>query len=158
MKAKRVAIYGGSYGGYATLVGLTFTPDVFACGVDIVGPSNLITWMETIPPYWKPFEPLLWQRVGHPEKDAAFLRSRSPFFHVDKITKPLLIAQGKNDPRVKVSESLQIVDAMKKAGKIVEYHEYPDEGHGFAKPKNRLDFYAKAEKFLSEHIGGRFEQ
>ncbi len=154
---KRVAIFGGSYGGYATLVGLTFTPEVFACGVDIVGPSNLITLMETIPPYWKPIEPIFWDRVGHPVKDAEFLKSRSPLFHVDKITKPLLIAQGKNDPRVKVAESLQIVSAMKKAGKIVQYVEYPDEGHGFAKPKNRLDFYAKADKFLAQHIGGRCE-
>ena len=155
---KRIAIFGGSYGGYATLVGLTFTPEVFACGVDIVGPSNLITWMETIPPYWKPLEPILWDRVGHPVKDAEFLKSRSPLNRVDRITKPLLIAQGKNDPRVKVSESLQIVDAMKKAGKTVEYVEYPDEGHGFAKPKNRLDFYARAERFLADHIGGRYEQ
>jgi len=154
---KRVAIFGGSYGGYATLVGLTFTPEVFACGVDIVGPSNLITFQETIPAYWKPAEPVLWDRVGHPTKDAEFLKSRSPLFHVEKITKPLLIAQGANDPRVKRSESLQIVEAMKKAGKPVEYHEYPDEGHGFAKPENRLDFIAKAEKFLAIHIGGRYE-
>lgn len=155
---KRVAIYGGSYGGYATLVGLTFTPDVFACGVDIVGPSNLITFQKTIPPYWKPIEPIFWDRIGHPEKDAEFLKSRSPLFHVDRIIKPLLIAQGKNDPRVKVSESLQIVDALKKAGKEVQYEEYADEGHGFARPENRLDFYAKAEKFLAKHLGGRYEE
>ena len=154
---KRIAIFGGSYGGYATLVGLTFTPEVFACGVDIVGPSNLITLMQTIPPYWKPIEPIFWDRVGHPVKDAEFLTSRSPLFRVDQITKPLLIAQGKNDPRVKVSESLQIVAAMKKAGKPVEYVEYPDEGHGFRKPENRLDFYAKADKFLARHLGGRCE-
>ena len=155
---KRVAIFGGSYGGYATLVGLTFTPEKFCCGVDIVGPSNLITWMNTIPPYWKPLEPLLWDRVGHPVKDAEFLKSRSPLFKVDRITKPLLIAQGKNDPRVPVAESIQIVDALKKAGKTVQYVEYPDEGHGFARPENRLDFYAKAEKFLAKHVGGRYEQ
>ena len=155
---KRVAIMGGSYGGYATLVGMTSTPKKFACGVDIVGPSSLITWMNTIPPYWKPMEPLLWDRVGHPVKDKDFLESRSPLFHVDKIVRPLLIAQGKNDPRVPVAESIQIVEALKRAGKTVEYVEYPDEGHGFAKPKNRLDFYAKAEKFLSEHIGGRYER
>ncbi len=152
---KRIAIFGGSYGGYATLVGLTFTPDLFACGVDIVGPSNLITFQETIPPYWKPFEPIFWTRVGHPTKDAEFLKSRSPLFKVDQIKKPLLIAQGANDPRVKKSESLQMVDALKKAGKIVEYVEYADEGHGFARPENRLDFYGKAERFLAEHIGGR---
>ena len=155
---KRIAIYGGSYGGYATLVGLTSTPDVFACGVDIVGPSNLITWMNTIPPYWKPIERLIWDRVGHPEKDAAFLKSRSPLYKIDRINKPLLIAQGRNDPRVKVAESRQIVDALEKAGKVVQYEEYPDEGHGFAKPENRLDFYAKAERFLATHIGGRYEQ
>ena len=137
---------------------MTFTPDVFACGVDIVGPSNLITWMNTIPPYWKPLEPILWDRVGHPVKDADYLKSRSPLFKVDRITKPLLIAQGKNDPRVPVSESLQIVDALEKAGKKVQYVEYADEGHGFARPENRLDFYAKAEKFLAEHLGGRYEQ
>lgn len=152
---KRIGIFGGSYGGYATLVGLTFTPELFACGVDIVGPSNLITFQETIPPYWKPLEPILWQRVGHPEKDAEFLKSRSPLFHVDKIVRPLLIAQGANDPRVKKSESLQMVEALKKAGKVVEYVEYADEGHGFARPENRLDFYGKAEHFLSEHLGGR---
>jgi dipeptidyl aminopeptidase/acylaminoacyl peptidase len=150
-----VAIFGGSYGGYATLVGLTFTPELFACGVDIVGPSNLITFQETIPPYWKPLEPILWQRVGYPVKDADFLKSRSPLFHVDQIVRPLLIAQGANDPRVKKSESLQMVEALKKAGKTVEYVEYPDEGHGFARPENRLHFYGKAERFLADHLGGR---
>ncbi len=154
----RVAIFGSLYGGYATLVGLAFAPEVFRCGVDISGPTNLITWMETTPPYWKPIEPLLWARVGHPVKDAEFLRSRSPVFHVDKITSPLLIAQGANDPRVKPSESLQIVEALRKAGRDVEYVEYPDEGHGFARPENRLDFYAKAEKFLAKHVGGRYEE
>lgn len=154
---KRVAIVGGSYGGYATLAGLTFTPDLFTCGVDIVGPSNLITFQQTIPEYWKPIEPIFWSRVGHPEKDADFLKSRSPLFHINRITKPLLIAQGANDPRVKVSESLQMVEALKKAGKIVEYVEYPDEGHGFARPENRLDFYGRAERFLHEHVGGRLQ-
>jgi dipeptidyl aminopeptidase/acylaminoacyl peptidase len=154
----RVAIMGGSYGGYATLVGMTFTPDVFCCGVDIVGPSNLITFMNTIPPYWKTWESIWWTRVGHPEKDADFLKSRSPLFKIDQITKPLLIAQGANDPRVKASESRQMVDAMKSAGKIVEYVEYADEGHGFARPENRLDFFGKAENFLATHVGGRCER
>jgi len=154
---KRVAIFGGSYGGYATLAGLTFTPDLYACGVDIVGPSSLLTFMYTIPPYWKPLEPIFFNRVGHPEKDKEFLKSRSPLFHIDKVNRPLLIAQGANDPRVNKAESLQMVDALKKAGKVVEYHEYPDEGHGFARPENRMDFYAKAEKFLGTHIGGRVE-
>ncbi len=156
--AHRIAIFGGSYGGYATLVGLTFTPDVFCCGVDIVGPSNLITFMNTIPPYWKTWESIWWTRVGHPEKDAEFLKSRSPLFKIDQIKNPLLIGQGANDPRVKASESRQMVEAMKKAGKVVEYVEYADEGHGFARPENRLDFFAKAEKFLATHVGGRYEQ
>lgn len=154
---KRIAIFGGSYGGYATLVGLTFTPDLFCCGVDIVGPSNLITFMDTIPPYWKTWESVWWTRVGDPKTEAEFLKSRSPLFKVDQIKKPLLIAQGANDPRVKKSESVQIVEALKKAGKVVKYVEYSDEGHGFARPENRLDFFAKAEKFLAEHVGGRYE-
>jgi len=153
----RIGIYGGSYGGYAALVGLTFTPDVFACGVSIVGPSNLITFMKTIPPYWKPIEPIFFDRVGHPKKDAEFLKSRSPLYQVDRIRKPLLIAQGANDPRVKKSESRQIVEALEQAGKVVKYLEYADEGHGFARPENRLDFFAHAEQFLAEHLGGRFE-
>lgn len=153
----RIAIFGGSYGGYAALVGLTDTPDTFACGVSIVGPSNLITFMNTIPPYWKPIEPIFFDRVGHPKKDAEFLKSRSPLFKVDQIIRPLLIAQGANDPRVKRSESRQIVEALEKAGKVVKYIEYPDEGHGFSRPENRLDFYAHAEKFLANHVGGRYE-
>ncbi len=154
---KRLAIYGGSYGGYAVLSGLTGTPDLFACGVDIVGPSNLITWMNTIPPYWKPFEAMLHRQVGHPVRDEVFLKERSPLFHVDRIRAPLLIAQGKNDPRVKREESLQIRDALRKAGKKVEFIEFPDEGHGFARPENRIRFYALAERFLAEHLGGRCE-
>lgn len=152
----KIAIYGGSYGGYATLVGLTFTPDVFACGVDIVGPSNLITFMNTIPPYWEPMRPLFEKRIGG-TTEAEFLKSRSPLFLVDKIKKPLLIAQGANDPRVKQAESDQIVEALKKANIPVQYEVYEDEGHGFAKPENQLDFYAKAEKFLTQHLGGRHE-
>ncbi|MBI1827834.1 MAG: S9 family peptidase [Planctomycetes bacterium] len=154
---KRIGIFGGSFGGYSTLVGLTFTPDLFACGVDIVGPSNLITFQETIPPYWKPLESILWQRVGHPQKDAEFLKSRSPLFKVDQIKKPLLVAQGANDPRVKKTESLQMVDALKKAGRDVEYMEYSDEGHGFARPENRLDFFSHAENFLAKYLGGRMQ-
>jgi dipeptidyl aminopeptidase/acylaminoacyl peptidase len=152
---KRVAIYGGLYGGYSALVGLAFTPDVFCCGVDVSGPSNLITFLKALPPYLEPIEPLLWDRIGHPEKDAEFLKSRSALFSVDRIRKPLLIAQGANDPTVKRSESLQMVEALKAAGKTVEYVEYPDEGHGFTRPENRLDFYARAEKFLARHLGGR---
>ncbi|MEL6439858.1 MAG: S9 family peptidase [Cyanobacteria bacterium J06621_8] len=153
----KIAIMGGSYGGYATLVGLTFTPEVFACGVDIVGPSNLITLMQSIPPYWKPLMAMFQHRVGNLEAEADFLKSRSPLFYVDQIQKPLLVGQGANDPRVKEAESEQIVNAMREAGKPVEYVLYPDEGHGFARPENRMHFYAVAEEFLAKHLGGRFE-
>jgi len=154
----RIAIYGGSYGGYAALVGATFTPDLFKCAVDIVGPSNLITFIETIPPYWESYLEMLHRRVGHPERDKELLESRSPLGHVDRIRIPLLIAQGANDPRVKESESEQIVAAMKTNGIDHEYLLFPDEGHGFAKPENRLKFYAAAERFLAKHLGGRFEE
>ena len=154
---KRVAIYGGSYGGYAALAGATLTPDLFRCAVDIVGPSNLISMIQSIPPYWAPFLAIEHKRVGHPEKDADFLKSRSPLFHVDQIKIPILIAHGANDPRVKQAESEQIVEAMRKKGIAYEYLLFPDEGHGFAKPENRIKFYAAAEKFLARHLGGRFE-
>ena len=153
----RVAVFGQFYGGYATLASLAFTPEVFCCGVDVCGPSNLISFVKAVPPYWKPLEPLWFGRIGHPEKDAELLRSRSPLFHVDKITKPLLIFQGANDPRVNRAESLQMVKALRSAGKEVEYVEYPDEGHGFALPANKLDFYARTEKFFAKHLGGRYE-
>lgn len=157
--ADRVAIMGGSYGGYATLVGLTFTPDTFACGVDIVGPSNLRTLLETIPPYWKPMMDLWRTRVGDPFTDEgrAFLDSRSPLTFVDRIVKPLVIGQGANDPRVKQSESDQIVRAMKSRGIAVTYVLYPDEGHGFARPENRLSFFAVVDAFLAQQLGGRAE-
>lgn len=153
----KIAIMGGSYGGYAALVGVTFSPEVFACAVDIVGPSSLITMMETIPPYWEALKAMEYHRVGNLETEPEFLKSRSPLFFVDRIQKPLLIAQGANDPRVKASESEQIVKAMKQAGKPVEYVLYEDEGHGFARPENRLHFYAIAEEFLAKYLGGRFE-
>ncbi|HEY4761280.1 MAG TPA: S9 family peptidase [Thermoguttaceae bacterium] len=151
---KKVAIFGGSYGGYATLVGLTFTPDEFAAGVDIVGPSNLNTLLASIPPYWEPIKGLFIKRMGEDEK---FLASRSPLFKAEQIKKPLLIGQGANDPRVKQAESDTIVDAMHKANIPVKYVLYTDEGHGFARPENRLHFYAIAEEFLAECLGGRFE-
>ena len=154
---KRVAIYGGSYGGYAALVGAAFTPDVFCCAVDIVGPSNLKTLIETIPPYWAPMIAQFHLRVGDPAKDADFLWSRSPLSRVRDIRIPLLIAQGANDPRVKQAESEQIVAALAEAGIDHEYLLFPDEGHGFAKPGNRLRFYAAAERFLARHLGGRAE-
>jgi len=155
---KHVAIMGGSYGGYAALVGVTFTPDVFCCAVDIVGPSNLVTLLKSIPPYWAPMRETFSLRVGDPEKDEEFLKSRSPLFKADQIKVPLLIGQGANDPRVKQAESEQIVAALRKANKPVEYILFPDEGHGFARPENRLKFMAAAEAFLAKHLpGGRAE-
>lgn len=155
----KVAIMGGSYGGYATLAGLTFTPDVFACGVDIVGPSNLETLLATIPPYWAPLVKQFHERMGDPgtPEGLAMLRAASPLYKADKIKKPLLIAQGANDPRVKQSESDQIVDAMKAAKIPVTYVLYPDEGHGFTRPENNIAFYAIAENFLASCLGGRAE-
>ncbi len=155
--SRRLAIYGGSYGGFAALCGATMTPDLFRCAVSIVGPSNLITFINTIPPYWSSYLASIYKRVGHPEVDAELLESRSPLTHVDRIQIPMLIAQGANDPRVKQSESEQIVAAMKEKGIDHEYMLFPDEGHGFAKPENRLRFYAAAEKFLAKHLGGRME-
>lgn len=152
---KRIAIYGGSYGGYAALVGATFTPDIFACAVDIVGPSSLMTFLGNIPPYWEPVRPLLSVRVGDMETEREFLDSRSPLFKADRIQCPMLIAQGANDPRVKQSESEQIVAAMRERGKEVEYMLFEDEGHGFARPENKLKFFGAAERFLARHLGGR---
>lgn len=154
---EKLAIYGGSYGGYAALVGATFTPDLFTCAVDIVGPSNIITLIESVPPYWKPLIATFTERVGNPETEADFLKSRSPLFFVENIKIPLLIAQGANDPRVKQAESEQIVAAMKERGIDHEYLLFEDEGHGFARPENRLKFYAAAEEFLAKHLGGRTE-
>lgn len=154
----KVAIYGGSYGGYAALVGATFTPDVFKCAIDVVGPSSIITLINTIPPYWSTFLNNFKKRVGDPETEEEFLKSRSPLFKVDNIKIPMLIAQGANDPRVKQSEAEQIVEAMKSKGIDHEYLLFPDEGHGFVKPENRIKFYTHAEKFLSKHLGGRYEE
>jgi dipeptidyl aminopeptidase/acylaminoacyl peptidase len=154
----KVAIYGGSYGGYAALVGAAFTPDVFCCAVDIVGPSNLKTLLETIPPYWAPMIAQLYRRVGNPETDAEFLWSRSPLSRARDIRIPLLIAQGANDPRVKQAESEQIVAALTEAGIDHEYMLFPDEGHGFAKPENRIKFYTAAERFLAKYLDGRYEE
>jgi dipeptidyl aminopeptidase/acylaminoacyl peptidase len=155
---ERVAIYGGSYGGYAALVGATFTPELFRCAVDIVGPSNLITFIRSIPPYWQPMIKMLHQRVGNPDTEPEFLASRSPLTYVNNIRIPMLIVQGANDPRVKQAESEQIVAAMREHGIDHEYMLFPDEGHGFAKPENKMKFYAAAEKFLAEHLGGLFEE
>jgi len=156
---KKVAIMGGSYGGYATLAGLTFTPETFACGVDIVGPSNLATLLSTVPPYWESFRKQLIQRMGDPdtEEGRKWLKERSPLTYADRIVRPLLIGQGANDPRVKQAESDQIVAAMQAKNIPVTYVLFPDEGHGFARPENNIAFMAVTENFLSQCIGGRAE-
>ena len=155
----RVAISGGSYGGYATLVGLTRTPEVFACGVDVVGPSSVVTLIRSVPAYWIPIVSTFTRRVGNPEtpEGFAFLTERSPLTDVAQIRRPLLIAQGANDPRVKQAEADQIVAAMKSHRIPVTYVLFPDEGHGFARPENSLAFHAAEEAFLARHLGGRCE-
>jgi len=155
----KVAIMGGSYGGYATLAGLTMTPDRFACGVDIVGPSNLMTLLQTIPPYWEAGKQQFYKRMGDPTTEAgrALLKERSPLTYADRITRPLLIGQGANDPRVNVAESDQIVAAMQARNIPVTYVVFPDEGHGFARPVNNIAFNAVAENFLARCLGGRAE-
>jgi dipeptidyl aminopeptidase/acylaminoacyl peptidase len=150
----KVCIMGGSYGGYATLAGVTFSPDAFACGVDIVGPSNLNTLLKTIPPYWSTLLTTFHKRMGDSE---AVLKEESPLFKADQIKAPLLIGQGANDPRVNKAESDQIVAAMRKNDKPVQYYVFPDEGHGFARPANNMAFNAASEEFLAKYLGGRFE-
>jgi len=154
---KKICIYGGSYGGYATLAGLVFTPELFACGVDIVGPSNIKTLMASIPPYWAPMKKQLILRIGDIENDEAFNKKISPLFHADNIRVPLIVAQGANDPRVNIREADQIVKAMRDKNLPVTYVVYTDEGHGFARPVNRLDFYGRVDEFLAKHLGGRSE-
>lgn len=149
---KRIAIYGASYGGYAALAGLVFTPDLYSAGVDYVGVSNLFTFMESIPPYWKPYLEMLYEMVGNPVKDKEYMRNASPVFHVDKIKSPLLIAQGRQDPRVNVKESDQMVEALEKRGIDVPYMVKDNEGHGFHNEENRFDFYEAMEKFLAKHL------
>ncbi|MCD6658758.1 MAG: S9 family peptidase [Lentimicrobium sp.] len=157
---EKVGIMGGSYGGYATLAGLAFTPDVFACGVSIVGPSNLITLLNSIPPYWESIRKVFYLRMGDPStpEGEADLKAMSPLFSAAKIKSPLLVVQGANDPRVKQHESDQIVVALRDRGFDVEYIVAPDEGHGFARPVNNMAMLAAAEKFLSKHLGGRFQE
>ncbi len=149
---KRIAIYGGSYGGYTTLAGITYTPDLYAAAVDYVGVSNLFTFLNTIPPYWKPYLEMLHEMVGHPEKDKELLTATSPALNADKIKTPLFIAQGAKDPRVNKAESDQMVEALKKRGVQVEYMVKDNEGHGFANEENRFDFYESMEKFLAKNI------
>ncbi len=157
---KRIGIMGWSYGGYATLVGLSFTPDVFACGVDGVGPSNLVTLVESFPPYWRPRLVARWYPfVGDPADpaDRADMLARSPITRADRIRAPLLVGQGANDPRVTQKESDSIVAALRGRGVPVEYLVFPDEGHGFVRPENNLKFYGAADAFLARHLGGRAE-
>ncbi len=148
----RVAIYGGSYGGYATLAGITLTPDLYSCAVDYVGVSNMFTFMNTIPPYWEPLRQMLYEMVGDPEKDSIALAAVSPVFHADKIKCPLLIAQGANDPRVNVAESDQMVKALQERGISVEYLMKEDEGHGFYNQENQMEFYTRMEQFFEKHL------
>ena len=149
---KRVAIYGGSYGGYCTLAGMAFTPELYACGIDYVGVSNLFTFMKTIPPYWKPFLEMMYEQVGDPEKDKDLLMAASPVFHVDQIKSPLFVIQGAKDPRVNIDESNQIVEALKKRGIDVPYLVKENEGHGFHNEENRFEAYEAMENFLQKHL------
>jgi dipeptidyl aminopeptidase/acylaminoacyl peptidase len=157
---KHVGIMGGSYGGYATLAGVTFTPDLYAAAVSIVGPSNLITLLNAIPPYWEAVRKLFYLRMGDPttEEGKAQLMRQSPLTHADKIKTPLLVAQGANDPRVNKAESEQIVTALRNRNFPVEYILAPDEGHGFARPVNNMAMLAAAEKFLAKYLNGRYQE
>jgi dipeptidyl aminopeptidase/acylaminoacyl peptidase len=157
---KRVGILGGSYGGYATLAGVTFTPDLYAGAVDIVGPSNLITLLESIPPYWEPIRKVFYERMGNPNtpEGKALLEAASPIHSADKIRTPLLVAQGANDPRVNRREAEQIVVALRDRGFPVEYILAPDEGHGFQRPVNNSALFMESEKFLAQHLGGRYQE
>lgn len=150
--AKRIAIYGGSYGGYAVLAGLTLTPTLYACGIDYVGVSNLFTFMNTIPPYWRPMLEMMHEQIGNPETDKEQLEKTSPALHADKISVPLFIAQGANDPRVNKAESDQMVEALRQRGVEVEYMVKDNEGHGFQNQENRFDFYRAMERFLKQHL------
>ncbi|MFI5330763.1 MAG: alpha/beta hydrolase family protein, partial [Desulfobaccales bacterium] len=155
---KRVGIYGGSYGGYATLAGVTFTPDLYTCGVDYVGPSNLFTLLASFPPYWGLELQKFYEMVGDPVKDQELLTAVSPLFHADRIKAPLFVAQGAHDPRVKRAESDQIVAALKNRGIDVLYMVKDNEGHGFHNEENRFDFYRAMEEFLGKHLGSKVEK
>jgi dipeptidyl aminopeptidase/acylaminoacyl peptidase len=151
---KRVGIYGTFYGGYASLAGLAFTPELYACGINYAGPSNLLTLLRALPPR-KPVVDMLYEQIGHPENDKALLEAASPVMHADKIRAPLMIAEGAKDPRISVDESNQIVAALRKRGIEVEYLLKEDEGHGFAKEGNLLELLEAMERFFDKHLGGR---
>jgi dipeptidyl aminopeptidase/acylaminoacyl peptidase len=155
---QRIGIFGISYGGYVVLAGLTFTPDLYTCGVDYVGVVNLFSILETIPPYWEPMREMMYDMMGHPEKDKDLMRAASPVFHADRIKVPLMIAQGANDPRVKKSESDQMVEAMRARGVEVPYMVKDNEGHGFRNEENRFEVYRALEQFFAKHLGGRVEE
>ena len=155
---RRIAIYGGSYGGYAALAGMAFTPEVYAAGISFVGPSNLFTLLASVPPYWEPYRQMQYEMIGNPETEQDLLTAASPLFSADKITSPLLIAQGANDPRVKQAESDQIVAALQARGIDVPYIVRDNEGHGFGNEENRLYFFRAIERLLAKHLGGRAEQ
>lgn len=150
---ERIAIYGGSYGGYATLAGVTFTPDLYTCAIDYVGVSNLFTFMNTIPPYWKPYLSMMYEMVGNPEEEAEMMEAASPVYHIDKITTPLFVIQGANDPRVNIDESDQIVKSLREHGVDVPYLVKYDEGHGFHNEENRFEVYKAMLGFLKKYIG-----
>ena len=149
---KRIAIYGGSYGGYATLAGVTFTPDLYAAAVDYVGVSNLLSFMNTIPPYWESARKQLYEMVGNPDTNKAMLEAASPVNFVDRIKTPLFVAQGARDPRVNKAESDQIVEGLKKRGVVVEYMVKDNEGHGFRNEENQFEFYGAMERFLAKNL------
>jgi dipeptidyl aminopeptidase/acylaminoacyl peptidase len=155
---ERIGIFGGSYGGYAVLAGLAFTPDLYACGVDYVGVSNIFTLLNTIPPYWEPMLDMFYEQIGNPSSDSLLLYEASPVFHVDKIKAPLLVVQGAQDPRVNIDESDQIVEALKARGVDVPYLVKENEGHGFRNEENRFEFNRTMEQFLAKHLGGKAEK
>jgi dipeptidyl aminopeptidase/acylaminoacyl peptidase len=147
-----ISIYGGSYGGYATLAGVTFTPDLYCCAIDYVGVSNLFTFMNTIPPYWKPYLDMMYEMVGNPETDKESMEQASPVFHVEQIKTPLFVVQGANDPRVNIDESDQIVRSLRSRGIDVPYLVKYDEGHGFHNEENRFEMYKATLGFLSKYL------
>jgi dipeptidyl aminopeptidase/acylaminoacyl peptidase len=155
---KKVAIFGSSYGGYATLEAMATNPGFFGCGVDISGQSDLLGWLTSLPPGYAPYKSTIFKRIGNPETDADFLKSRSPLFKADRIRDPLLITQGGQDPQVPKADAEWIVAKLKANGVPVEYLYFPDEGHGITRPQNRLIFWNTAEKFLAKYLGGRYEE